>query len=374
MPSKLDNKIDTITDVLSHLIGFPTITADHNTNLAALDWVEAQIDQLPLEVQRFENNGFPALVATTSKTLAPKLWLVAHIDVVTASPQAFRAKTENGRLYGRGAHDMKFALAIFIVLLQELEVLLEGYDLGLMITSDEEMGGFSGVKWLIDEHNYRGGAALIPDSGGSWEMEAGAKGIMWWELAAKGRQTHASRTWDGVNAIDEMVRFVDSVRSHVPAEPCADPTHQHSTVNFSSLVSGSATNQVPGSATARLDIRFTPDTDMSTIEGWMAEAHALVPSVTAKVQLADLPYKIKNQGPVSLFQDVVQEVTGHGVTFSTAHGSSDARHFARHHIPTINVCPTGSGFHVPNEWVDVEDLGNFYEVTRRFVETWARKD
>jgi succinyl-diaminopimelate desuccinylase len=372
MPPAIHQSSKTLTDVLSRLIGFPTITSNHATNRAALDWVQERLVGLPLIMRRYEHNGYPSLIATTKNAKTPKLWLVAHIDVVTSAPAGFKAKVSNGRLHGRGAHDMKFALASFIVLLEELGQDLVNYDLGLMVTSDEEVGGFDGVKWLINSQGYSSNAALIPDSGGSWQMEAGAKGIMWWELEATGKSTHASRTWDGVNAIDEVTKFVESVRSNVPAEPCGDPLHQHSTVNLSSLVSGGATNQVPGSATARLDIRYTPDLTAETISSWIQESEAQVPTVKAKVLLEDHPYQIRNEGPVTVYQDIVRQVTGHGVTFSTAHGSSDARHFAQVGIATINVCPTGSGFHVPDEWVDISDLENFHEINRRFVGSWAR--
>jgi succinyl-diaminopimelate desuccinylase len=373
MPAVIHQSSKTLTEVLSRLIGFPTITNDHTTNRAALDWVEDRLVGLPLHIKRYEHNGYPSLVATTTKSKTPKMWLVAHIDVVTSAPAGFKAVLSDGRLYGRGAHDMKFALASFIVLLEELGQDLANYDLGLMVTSDEEVGGFDGVKWLVNQQGYdAAGTALVPDSGGNWHMEAGAKGIMWWELEATGKSAHASRTWDGINAIDEITKFVTSMRSHVPTEPCGDPLHQHSTVNLSSLVSGGATNQVPGFATARLDIRYTPDLSSKTIASWTEEAHALVPNVKAKMLLEDGPYKIRNEGPITLYQKIVKDVTGHGVTFSTSHGSSDARHFAQVGVPTINVCPTGSGFHVPNEWIDIADLEKFHEINRRFTDVWAR--
>ncbi|MDB5178403.1 MAG: peptidase, partial [Patescibacteria group bacterium] len=372
MNTTTESTTETLTELLTHLVQFPTVTSDLATNRAALDWVEEQLAGLPLHIKRFEQNGHPSLVATTVKDAKnPKLWLAGHLDVVTGGTKAFKATVRDGRLHGRGAHDMKFALATFIALLRELGQDLTQYDLGLMITTDEEIGGYDGTKMLIEDLGYRGGAALIPDSGGNWEMETGAKGIMWWELTAQGRSAHASRTWEGTNAVDELVKFVGHMRSHLPAEPCGDSHHRHPSINFANLTAPGATNQVPDAATARLDIRFPPELAIEDVKSWISEAETAIPSVRAKNIFADPPYQVKNDAPAMRFREIVREVTGHDVQPTTAHGSSDARHFARRHISTVNICPTGSGFHVPDEWIDIEDLGRFYEITRRFVQDWA---
>jgi succinyl-diaminopimelate desuccinylase len=364
---------DTLVELLSHLIRFPTVSSDTATNRAALDWVQEQLSGLALTVKRLENHGHPALIATTQATRNPRLWLLGHMDTVPAAASAFNPTVREGRLHGRGSYDMKFAIATFIALLQELGPKLARYDLGLMITTDEETGGYDGAKWLLEDQNYRGQAVLVPDSGGSWEMEMGSKGIMWWELTARGRAAHASRPWEGQNAIDDIVRFVDHVRTNLKPEPCGDRNHAHTTLNLATISGGTVANQVPASATARLDLRFTPDITLDTITAWIAEAQSLIPSVEAKPLLADPPYQVKNNGPVALFRQIAESTIGRPLTPTVAHGSSDARHFARHGISTINVCPTGSGFHAPDEWVDIADLGRFYTIVRQFTEQWAKR-
>jgi succinyl-diaminopimelate desuccinylase len=373
MPTATTPITDTLISLLSHLVRFPTVTSDPATNRAALDWVEQQLDGLPMVVKRFESNGFPSLVATVGGTKNPRLWLAGHMDVVPGPVDSYRPVVRDGRLHGRGAHDMKFALAVFVALLQQLGSEVSNYDLGLMITCDEEVGGFDGVAHLLDNQGYRGGTVLIPDCNANWRLEMGAKGVMWWDLKATGRTAHSGSAWEGVNAIDELFRFVSALRSHVPSEPCHDPHHQHTTINLGTISGGTAANAVPASATARIDIRFVPSQTLAEITSWVEDAMAAVPTVKARVVVSDAPYRVQEDGPIHRFEEIVEEVTGHGMTKSISHGSSDARHFARYGVHSINVCPTGSGFHMPNEWVDVEDLGRFYEVTRRFVEDWSRR-
>src|ERR1041385_2774437 len=123
----------TLTDILSHLIRMPTLTADHATNRAALDWVEEQLHELPLRIQRLEHKGVSSLVATTPAVKNPKrprLWLAGHMDVVPGDPKDFPPRVHDGKLFGRGAFDMKYGLAVFIKLLRELGPDLAKYDLG----------------------------------------------------------------------------------------------------------------------------------------------------------------------------------------------------------------------------------------------------
>jgi succinyl-diaminopimelate desuccinylase len=365
----------TLTDLLSHLVRMPTLTEDHATNRAALDWVEQQLTGLPLHIERLEHKGYPSLVATTTGVKDPKhprLWLSAHLDVVPGPPTAFKPTIKNGRLYGRGTHDMKVGIAVFIALLQELGANLAHYDLGLMITSDEEIGGANGVRWLLNDRGYRGQAAYMPDSGANWSIEMGAKGVIWLEATATGRAAHASRPWNGLSAIDQLYRFVEHIRTHLKPEPCDDPAHAHTTLNFGTITGGSVPNQVADTATARIDIRVTPDTGLSTIRSWINEAAAATPGIRTKFLLADPPYLVRDQEPLNLIQRLTTEVTGYTPTATVAHGSSDARFFAAHHIPTITMSPLGSGFHVPEEWIDIDGLTDYYEVTRRFVHQWCR--
>jgi succinyl-diaminopimelate desuccinylase len=373
MPTITDITTDTLTSLLSHLVRMPTMTRDQATNRAALDWVEEQLHGLPLHIQRLEHNGYPSLVATTRPTKNPRLWLVGHMDVVRANAAGFKPKVHDGKLYGRGSHDMKAGIAVFIALFQELGPRLANYDLGLMLTTDEEIGGYEGVHWLIESKGYRGGAAFMPDSGGGWEMELGAKGIIWWELTATGRSAHASRPWNGFNAIDQLTQFVAEVRSHLKREPCGDDQHWHTTLNLATIQADTATNQVPDLATARVDVRITPDTGLTKVISWFEAAEAKFPAVKAKQLLAAHPYRVKEEGPVALFRDIATRTVGRDISPTLSHGSSDARHFAVHGIPTITVSPVGSGFHVPEEWVDLHELTLYYEATRQFVDEWAAR-
>ena len=371
MPNAISTRIDALTELLTHLVRMPTVSSEPHTNRAALDWVEQQLQGLPLRVQRVENHDTPALAATTTGTAdpkAPKLWLAAHMDVVSGHPEDFLPHVQDGRLYGRGSHDMKFAIATYIALFQELGAALSDYDLGLIITCDEELGGTHGVGWLVNDQGYRGGAVLLPDSSTPWKIEDGGKGIMWWQISSTGRSAHASKPWQGINAIDELMKFVSVIRAKFPTEPCGNPEHKHSTFNLSTVVAGTSTNKVPDSAVARIDVRYTSDLNPETITAWFNDAAGQFPAITVKsMRGEDLPYQVKPSEAGKRFAAIAHEITGKAIESHTAHGSSDARYFAWKNVPTINVGITGSGYHTSPEWVSLHDLEQFYRITHRFV-------
>jgi acetylornithine deacetylase/succinyl-diaminopimelate desuccinylase-like protein len=80
---------------------------------------------------------------------------------------------------------MKMALATYIHLFKSLGESLKDYDIGILLTSDEEIGGMNGVQYCLDELKISGGIALIPDGGFNWNVETAAKGILQFKMSSK---------------------------------------------------------------------------------------------------------------------------------------------------------------------------------------------
>ncbi len=365
--------IDTLTELLSHLIRMPSITSEPGTNRAALDWVEEQLSHLPLTIRRHDNAGHPCLIATTPAVKdpkKPKIWLAGHIDVVPGTTADFQPVIKDGRIYGRGAYDMKYGIAVFVALLQELGDDLADYDLGLMLTSDEEVGGYAGCGWLA-KLGYTSEVMLLPECGNPWDLESGAKGISWWKLASTGKASHGARPWQGVNAIDQLVDYITELRSHLPQEPCHTDHHQHHTLNVGTITGGRATNQIADYAEATVDVRYLPDTPPEQVEAWFSAAAAKFPGISVIQLVAGEGFMTQQGGAVELYKCLVKNVTGHTVTSTLAHASSDARFFGAHGVQVITMPPDGGGQHSSGEWVGLEGLEHYYEITRQFVKEIA---
>ncbi len=375
MPSQTTTKTLTLTELLTHLVRMPTLSSDHATNNAALDWVQDQLHDLPLHLKRFEQSGRSSLVATTTGTKDPKnprLWLLGHMDVVGIDdPALFTPVIRDGRLIGRGAFDMKYALAIFIKLFQDLGPELANYDLGLIINTDEETDGRYGAGYLV-EQGYRGQAVLNPECGTPWHLDTGVKGCSFWHLTAKGAAAHGSRPWEGDNALDRLIRFVQEVQRHAVLEPCGDNRHLHHSITLSRLSGGNSFNQVAECAEADLDIRRLPGTSIEHIQAWIDEAKAAVPGVEATLTVQTDPFTVAETKPVQLLRTIVKQVTGHPPVDMVAHGSGDSRHFAYHDIPVLILPGPGGNHHGPQEWMDLAGLEQYYTVVRQFAHDWAK--
>lgn len=363
-------------ELLTQLISFKTLSRDHAANRKALLWIQKQLKGLPLFVVEKEYGGFPALLVTTRRTKKPRVWLQAHLDVVPGAEELFVPRKKGTRLYGRGAFDMKFAIACYLKLFKELGSTLAHYDFGMMLTTDEEVGGMNGVRMILKQ-GYSSKVCFLPDCGGAnWEFEQAAKGVCHLQVTSKGKSAHASRPWLGENAIDRLVDFITAFKQAVVSEPCCTTAeHYHVTLNVGKIEGGEAVNSVPDRAVALVDVRFPKPEIMEKVRRVIKRMKNEFPTIDVKELVHGSSYVINTNDPYhQLFQKLAKEHTGLTPRFSVSHGSSDARFFMEKGIPTILVRPKGDGHHGPNEWVDRHDLEKFYQVFKEFVLRAGKKD
>ncbi|MGM0439125.1 MAG: M20 family metallopeptidase [Patescibacteria group bacterium] len=347
--------------ILEKLIGFKTVSKDKKENKKALEYVEEELSDLQLYKKWEKSEDFSSLILTTKKTKKPKVFLQAHIDVVPGSEDLFSLKEKEGKYIGRGVYDMKFAIACYIKLLKELKDELSNLDLGVMITSDEELGGFNGVGSLV-EKGYIGDFCFLPDGRTNWELEEGAKGVIHLKLKAQGKAAHASRPWQGKNAAERLLLFINDLKELYPD---TDENYR-TTATLTKIHSGKAGNQVPEFAEALVDIRFVPETNveevMKNIDSIKKDYIELEKVVTGP----SFKWNVNNKYFKKFFQ-IAKDRYGRKRRTAFSHGSSDARFFASKKIPTLVVKPKGGGHHGPNEWISKEDLERYYQVLKEFV-------
>ena len=118
-----------------------------------------------LVIKKYEKNNKFSLVATFKKTKHPKIFFVGHLDVEDAEEELLNPKIEGNKIKGRGDIDMKGPSAVLIDLFIELSKENKIYDIGLMLTTYEEIGSQNGVEHLLNEENYSCDFAIIPDGG-----------------------------------------------------------------------------------------------------------------------------------------------------------------------------------------------------------------
>ena len=214
--------------------------------------------------------------------------LNAHLDVVPALPDQFRARREGGRLYARGAQDMKISGLAEALAFRELAGTV-AYPLALQLVTDEEVGGRDGTRHQI-ERGVRGDFVLIGETTGL-RIVTESKGMLGVTLRASGRGAHSAYPWLGDNALVKLQRSVHNVLARYPV---ATEEAWRTTVNLARVhTPNQARNQIPAEAEAWLDIRFPPeDTDLAGKSSGQIAAYLqgfCEPGVTAVVDHVDAP-------------------------------------------------------------------------------------
>lgn len=367
----MDNaSYNAVYDHLDRLIAIPSISGDEATSAQVIKYCEEVLRKAGMHITTFKSGGFSSLVATSRPDVKkPKLFLGAHLDVVPGDEALFTLRREDGRLYGRGVLDMKFAGACFLQVATELADELAEYDFGIMLTTDEETSGEHGVNYLLKE-GYGCEVCLLPDGANNWRIEAVAKGSWQLKVTAKGKSAHGAQPWLGDSALDKLIGFLHEAKDLIPAPG----KHADTTMVVSQVHGGEAPNQVPNAATSTMDIRYLGNGVKQTLESMLttlATAHDVELTTTMHAQPVELDLTLPS---LQVWEEIIEKVRGQSNgDYALSFGASDARFFAEHNIPSIVTYPTGEGGHSDHEWIGEEDLYQFYECTLEYVKTLTGK-
>jgi succinyl-diaminopimelate desuccinylase len=286
---------------------------------------------------------------------------MAHIDVVEGSDDLFVPRIEDGNLYGRGSLDDKYAVALSLVLLKASleELRANGGDqgdlpFGILITGDEEVGGYNGAKNALKE--MRADFCIALDGGGLKKIVIKEKGLLTLKLISRGKAAHGARPWLGENAIEKLIADYQKVKSFFLLSA---PDHWHRTLNFSIFQAGKSHNQVPDHAEAVFDIRYTENDDINAlIEKIQREiaGEILVEEKEPLFHGGDSPY-------LDLLLGIAKDT---GVGFE--HGASDARFLSGYGISGIVWGADGDETqHSEKEHVNIESVYALYRHLDRFL-------
>ena len=357
--------IEEIVQLTQDLIRFKTMQSRPEEIGRCADFIEAYLTRHNIAYQRANRNGVPSLAVLPAPRSAPVL-LMSHIDVVDASEKQFEPYVADGRLYGRGSIDDKYAVAISLVLFKEMlqrkhQNGLQQSDMpfGILITGDEEVGGVNGAKASLEQIQVNFGIAL--DGGDLKKIVVKEKGLMRLRLTVRGKASHGARPWLGENAIDILIDDYAVIRSYFDETA---PDHWHRTQTLSIISAGQSVNQVPDAAEARFDVRFTENDDM----------HQVLADIKANIKGT---LTVDSQSPVyvggdSPYLDALLEIA-EDASLGFEHGASDARYFCQRGIPSVVWGADGEmSQHTTHEHVMVDSLSELYHLLNRFMEAAAR--
>ena len=307
-------------------------------------------------------------------TEAPNFCFAGHTDVVPAGDEAqwaqdpFAGQVKEGELLGRGAADMKGAIAAFVGALSEL--LNFGWtpkgSISFLITGDEEGPAINGTKKLlvaIDEAGEKIDHCLVgeptnPNAMGEM-IKNGRRGSINAEITVTGKQGHVAYPHRALNPVPTLLKIM----SQFQARHLDDGSEffQPSNLEITTMDVGNPTeNMIPQTAKARLNIRFNIHHSGESLKSWIEDVldearQGFEGQIDLVTRISGESFLTQPCKLTDVMQDAVEAVIGRRPELSTSGGTSDAR-FITNYAPVAEFGLVGATMHQVNERVDVADI------------------
>ena len=395
--AEVDRAAEELVELTRALVRIPTVNPPGEEYAACAAFLGETLARGGFDVEYVAADGRPEHTARHPRVNVvgrrrggngPTVHLNGHIDVVppgdgwTVDP--FAGVVRDGRVFGRGACDMKGGIAAAVgaaAAIDRAGVPLPG-TIEISGTVDEESGGFAGVARLIETGRIARGRTdfvIIPEPLNVDRVCVGHRGVYWFEVTTRGRIAHGSMPFLGASAIDGMSAVLAAVRRELQpalarretAMPVVPAAARRATINVNAIdggqpIDGVQTPCVADRCRAVFDRRFLIEEGFAAtrdeIDALVRRAAASVPGVD--VALRDLlvvePVLTPHGSPVVVALDAaLRRVRGDGATLVASPGTYDHKHVAR--LAGIPHCVAyGPGelelAHQPDESVRIADV------------------
>lgn len=352
-------------DITRTLIACPSVTPATGAVFAAL---ETLLLPLGFTVDRFVTGEAPDgpvenLLAWRTNGPGPHFAFAGHLDVVPPgngwASDPFTPDLRGDLLHGRGAVDMKGAIAAFVAALGTLPADLPG-TVSLIITGDEEGPAVYGTLALMERmeaHGLRPDLCLVGEPTSSHRLgdviKIGRRGSVNMWIRVDGTQGHVAYPHLADNPIPRLVRVLSAIDAIVLDK--GNDWFQASNIEITNLdVGNPTTNVIPAAAEARISIRFNNEhSGAELVERITALAAAEGGTVLAKI--SGEPFLTEPGALSDLVSGAIREVTGVEAELSTTGGTSDARFLSRL-CPVVEFGLNNATMHKLDEAVAVQDL------------------
>ena len=303
----------------------------------------------------------------------PRIHLNGHYDVVPVgndwTRDPFGGELRGGRVYGRGAADMKSGLAAQVIAVEALRRTGLRPNVVHSAVPDEETVGVrnAGTGWLAEQGLLAADAVIITEPFGPDGVGIGHKGALWGEITVHGRMAHGSSPRLGVNAIEGMARYLAHLDAHLrpqletrTTDYGVTPPEPRATLSFDTIRGGAATNIVPDRCTVTFNRRLVPGEELDAARRELLEPlERLQLRYGYRELYATEPTLVGEDEPV--VAAAKRAVAKLGLTPRTliSAGSDDQRFFV-HNAGITNSLVYGPGqtglSHIADEYIAVDDL------------------
>ncbi len=299
------------------------------------------------------------------------LMLNGHTDTVGVEGMndPFSAEMRDGKLYGRGAFDMKGGIVACMAALKALVesgVKLRG-DLIFTAVSDEEYGSI-GTMAVVEQYQADGAIVVEPTGLG---LVPAHKGFLWVDVTTSGRAAHGSDYHTGIDANMHMGRFLHELEklSNDLLKRTPHPLVGAPSLHAAMIQGGSGLSNYSAGCNLKIERRTIPgetaDAAMAEIQAIIDELSAADPNFKAEATCFFVrnPFEVDEQTPiVQTLSKAVETVCGEKPPMVMGVGWMDSALLAAAGIETIIFGPAGTGAHAHEEWVDIESVVTTAEV------------
>ena len=377
-----DDLVSTLSDLVRINSINPLLVSDAPGEAEIAAFVARWLGKAGLDAELIESEpGRPSVLGRLRGAGGGRsLLLNAHMDTVGVEgmPDPFDGSIRNGRLYGRGAYDMKGSLAACLLAAKELagsKHRLRG-DLLVAAVADEEYGSLGTAAVL---RACRADAAIVTEPT-SLRICRAHKGYAWIEVVVEGRAAHGSRFDEGIDANLRMGRFLTALealerqlRERTP-HPLVGPPSLHAAL----LEGGGGLSTYAARSVVKIERRTVPgETDasvMGEIEALLVRLRSQDPSFRAEASLffSREPFEVPAEAAVVRALDgAASRVLGHAPPQVGDTPWMDSALLAGAGIETVVFGPHGAGAHAKEEWVDIESVVQTAEVLAETARSWC---
>jgi len=353
-----------VVQLTERLIGFDT--SDDAGLVQALDFVEGCLAGSGAHVERRRLRDRECVIARVGHG-SPHIVLNGHVDVVPGHADQFVPRIDGDRLFGRGAYDMKGAIAAMILALGDIAGSGHTGTVELMVVPDEERPdpGPNCTAMLVAD-GLRGDFVIC---GEPTDMQVGvqAKGVLMVRAEVDGVAAHGSTPWLGRSAILDAVELFRAIE-RLPFASESTDLFPRPSINLGRIRGGDAVNKVADRCTLDIDLRYLPGQDpdeildqLRSLGDWRLEV--LIERMPAHVDDAD-PF----------VQALLDAAGTHEPSAASVgrDGASDAVAFLAAGVPAVEFGPRGAGHHGPDEHVEIPSLMHYRAALVEFVRRAGR--
>lgn len=385
---KVRNLRDFMVKVLCELVAIPTVVPPGEHYLDCCTYLRdllrdmglsVEVIEVPREYVPEEYRDYPRYIVYARSSKDPVIHFNGHYDVVPPGSgwvvtDPFKPKVVDGRVYGRGAVDMKGGIAAIIGAVKALlESGIEDYvGFELSFTPDEEIGGRAGVGYLVKSGRVRSRFCIVAEPSNLDQVWIGHKGLVWFEVTVIGKSAHGSTPWLGVNAFECMVELVHRllreyrplIESRVTRFETIPPEGRRATAMFGGVVRGGVkVNVVPDTCSFTVDRRVIPEENIDGVKHEFTEfvlkiAKELKCDVKIKILEEMKPCIVSESSRLlTTLKNVAKHAIGVEPKETLCIGGLDMRYFIEAGIDTLTYGPGPTeAAHRPDEYIDIESM------------------